>query len=174
MKKAVRILEYLWELAKYYALFPIALWKYRCREIWLVSERGTDARDNGYHFYKYLREKHPEVEAYYVVTADSADRHKLEALGNVVSYGSLRHYLLFIAAEYKISTHIYGFAPYIYFYSRFGAWLPWKGKRIFLQHGITQNDIEGLYEENTHLNLFICGAKPEYQLSCFHGLDNHS
>ena len=25
------------------------------RDIWLVGERGTDARDNGYWFYRYLR-----------------------------------------------------------------------------------------------------------------------
>lgn len=154
---------YLWEMVKYYALFPVALWKYRGREIWLVSERGTDARDNGYHFYKYLREKHPEIEVYYVITADSADRPKVEALGNVVLHGSRQHYLLFISAEYKISTHINGYSPYIYFYSRFGTLLPWKGKHIFLQHGITHNEIEGLYAENTYLNLFVCGGRPEYE-----------
>ena len=28
------------------------------RGIWLVGERGTDARDNGYWFYRYLRTQH--------------------------------------------------------------------------------------------------------------------
>ena len=162
MKKAIQILGYLWELVKYYALFPIALLKYRDREIWLVSERGADARDNGYHFYKYLREKHPEVEAYYMITADSADRRKVEALGNVVLRGTLQHYLLFIAAEHKISTHIVGYSPWIYFYFRFGSWLLWKGKRIFLQHGVIKDNLTGLYREKTNVDIFICGAKPEY------------
>lgn len=162
MRKAIRIIGYLWEMVKYYALFPIALLKYRDREIWLVSERGTDARDNGYHFYRYLREKHPEIEAYYVITADSADRPKVEALGNVVLHGTLQHYLLFIAAEYKISTHIYGFTPYYYCYYKVGNWLPWKGKRVFLQHGIIKDNMRGLYAEKTYLDLFICGGKPEY------------
>ena len=26
---------------------------------WVISERGRDARDNGYHFYKYLKKNHP-------------------------------------------------------------------------------------------------------------------
>ena len=43
------------------------------RGIWLVGERGTDARDNGYWFYRYLRTQHPELRTYYVITADSPD-----------------------------------------------------------------------------------------------------
>ena len=162
MGKIRRILVYAYMLLKHYLLFPAALWKYRGREIWLVSERGTDARDNGYHFYRYIREKYPEIEVYYAITEDSPDRSKVEALGDVVSYGSLQHYLLFIAAEYKISTHINGYSPYIYFYSRFGRLLPWKGKRIFLQHGVIKDNLTGLYREKTDVDIFICGAKPEY------------
>ena len=168
MEKVIRIMGYLFELFKYYLLLPIALLIYRGREIWLVSERGTDARDNGYHFYKYLHERHPEIEAYYVITEDSVDKLKVEALGNVVRYGSLQHYLLFIAAEYKISTHNIGYVPKPYFYYRFGKYLPWKGKRIFLQHGIIKDDLKGLYAENTHLDLFICGAKQEYDYVSSH------
>ena len=162
LKKVIRIGSYFLELVTYYALFPIAFMAYKDREIWLVAERGADARDNGYHFFRYLREKHPNVDAYYVITEDSADRSRVEALGKVVKYGSLQHYLMFIAAAYKISTHIAGYSPNMYFYHRYKKWLPWKGKRIFLQHGITQNNIDGLYKENTKLDLFICGAKPEY------------
>ena len=51
------------------------------RGIWLVGERGTDARDNGYWFYRYLRTQHPELRAYYVITADSPDAAKITALG---------------------------------------------------------------------------------------------
>ena len=51
------------------------------RELWLVCERGNDARDNGYWFYRYLKEEHPEINARYVIETDSADRAKIEALG---------------------------------------------------------------------------------------------
>ena len=162
MAKLIRIFTYAYILLKYYVLFPYALWKYRGREIWLVSERGTDARDNGYHFYRYLREEHPEIEAYYVIAADSADRKKVETLGNVVLHGTLRHYLLFIAAKEKISTHINGYTPHIAFYKKCGKLLPWKGNRIFLQHGVIKDDLTELYREKTAVDIFVCGAKPEY------------
>ena len=56
------------------------------RELWLVCERGNDARDNGYWFYRYLKEKHPEINARYVIEADSADRAKIEALGGMNNF----------------------------------------------------------------------------------------
>ena len=56
------------------------------RNLWLVAERGNDARDNGYRFYEYLRTMHPEVNAHYVITTDSADEMKIAALGGGVRY----------------------------------------------------------------------------------------
>lgn len=162
MTKIRTILESIYTILKCYMLFPVALWKYRGREIWLVSERGTDARDNGYHFYKYLRAQHPELEVYYVITEDSADRDKVVALGDVVSYGSLLHYLMFVAAKYKISTHVLGCVPNLRFSPRVVKLLPRNGNRIFLQHGVIKDDIPVLYQEKTALDLFICGAKKEY------------
>lgn len=162
MRKLKVLVKYMYYLLEYYFLFPFSLWKYRNREIWLVAERGTDARDNGYHFYRYLRENHSDIETYYVITEDSPDRPKVEALGNVVCHGSVRHYLLFLAAKYKISTHIAGYTPYISFYSRYAKLMPWKGKRIFLQHGVIKDDLVDLYREKTDVDIFICGAKPEY------------
>lgn len=32
----------------------------RYRHVWLVSERGREARDNGYHYFAYLRREHPK------------------------------------------------------------------------------------------------------------------
>lgn len=149
------------EFAKYYFLYPFAL-LFRRRDIWLVAERGTDARDNGFYLFRYLREKHPEKKVYYVITADSADRKNVTPYGNVVRYRSLKHYLLFIAARVKISTHILGFSPRRGFYTATLQRLRPPGKTVFLQHGVTQSDIKQLYAENTRADLFICGAKPEY------------
>ena len=162
INKIFRLLGYSVETLKYFILYPIAMLRYRNRHIHIFAERGNDARDNGYHMYRFYRENHPELESYYVISKDSPDRYKVSDLGNVVSYGSLKHYLLFIVAEYKISTHIMGFSPHINYYSRFADKLHIKGYRIFLQHGVTSSDLPGLYSQNTNLDIFICGAKPEF------------
>ena len=158
IKKEIKtIVEY----TKYYLLFPLALLLYANNEIYIVSERGVDARDNGYHMFSYLRKYHPEKECYFIIDKKSPDFQKVAELGDVVQYRSLRHYLLFISAKYKLSSHVMGYSPdaerYISLHVRHHI----PGFHIFLQHGVIKDDIEGLYKENTGVDIFICGAKPE-------------
>ena len=35
--------------------------KLKSRNIWLISEKYPEARDNGYHLFKYIRNNHPDV-----------------------------------------------------------------------------------------------------------------
>ena len=81
------------------------------QDIWLISERGFDARDNGFVFYKYLRTKHPEINSYYIIDGNSPDYKKVKEYGNIVEYKSWQHYLLLANATYKISTHDQGYTP---------------------------------------------------------------
>ena len=37
------------------------------RNLWLISERGNDAGDNGYWLYRYLKENHTEINCAYVI-----------------------------------------------------------------------------------------------------------
>lgn len=166
LKRAFRFLirnaKKVLELAKLYLLHPAAWIACRGRTIYLISERGTDARDNGYHMFKYIRTHHPELACFYVIDPASADYEKVRPYGNIVAYRSLRHYLLFIGAAYRISTHIMGFSPdmnlYAFYYQKHSI----GGKLIFLQHGVTNAELPQLYWENTKAALFVCGAKPEY------------
>lgn len=73
MERIIRYFKYLRELVLYIVLLPASLIYNKNRKVYLVSERGTDARDNGYHFFKYLRRQHPEIEAYYVIDKSSPD-----------------------------------------------------------------------------------------------------
>ena len=38
------------------------------RDMWLICDNKNEARDNGYHFYRYVREKHPEQDAVYAIS----------------------------------------------------------------------------------------------------------
>lgn len=167
LKKYLKIsANFGWEIMKAVIVWPFGKLIYGNREVWLISERGTDARDNGYHFFRYLREQHPEIECYYVIEKKSPDRQRIEDLGETVDYRSLRHYLLFFGAKYLVSSHFMGFTPNRSFYSYIQPKIANKvvrGKNIFLQHGITKDNLIGLYQENTKLDLFICGAEPEYE-----------
>lgn len=150
-------------------LRPIAQMIYRKKHVWMISERGTDARDNGYHFYRYVRERHPEQQAYYIIDRKSPDYPKVAALGNVVQRGSLKHWLLYLGAEVKISSHMNGFTPeYDWHFFQFASRRRRNDKNVFLQHGVIKDDLKGCYRKYTNINLFICGAKPEYDYILSH------
>lgn len=155
--------HYILEFFLYHLLFPFARLIYGNKGIFIISEKGNDARDNGFHMFKYMRENHPERRVYYIIDENSPDRLKVEKYGNIVKYGSLKHYLLFIGADYKLCTHIMGFSTNMFFYKNYCRYIHFHGKIILLKHGITKDDLECIHAENTKLDILICGSKPEYE-----------
>lgn len=133
------------------------------RNVWLFSERGDDARDNGYWMFKYLRENHSNIKAYYCITPDSVDKSKVAGLGTI-KYGSLIHGILYFSARVRLSSHAYLCSPGWHGIGRISKirWLAPRGKSVFLQHGIIKDMIPGITARNFSPDIFICGAKPEY------------
>ncbi|MBB6447574.1 CDP-glycerol glycerophosphotransferase family protein [Bacillus benzoevorans] len=133
------------------------------RSYWIISERGTDARDNGYHLFKFIRKNYPDIDIRYIISAKSADTDKVKNLGRVIKYRSFQHYLSMYNSSIKISTHIMGYSPNIDVFSLFDKLGIIKGKKVFLQHGVIKDNLFGLYNSNVKLDLFICSAKREYE-----------
>ena len=133
------------------------------RHLWLFAERGFDARDNGYWFFKYVREKHPEINARYVIDPDSPDYAKIAALGETVRFRSLRHYLMYLAADRLISTHVQPAAPDLmaYYHLRQIGVRP-RGKQAFLQHGIIKDEMQWMRYPKLRVDFFASGGKMEY------------
>ena len=48
------------------------------RAIYLIGERENEAKDNGYHLFKYVREKYPKERFYYVISKNSNDLNKIK------------------------------------------------------------------------------------------------
>lgn len=101
--------------------------------VWIIGERPETAQDNGYHLFRYLRAQRPDIDAYYVITADSPDRSNLAGLDHVVTFGSAQHMELTVRASRIIGTH---HPEYLY---------PSRSRRladhigaalVFLQHGV--------------------------------------
>ncbi len=133
------------------------------RHLWLVMERGFDARDNAYWFFRYLREKHPEINARYVIDPSSPDREKVASLGPTVTWRSARHYLMYLAADMLISTHVQPAAPDLmaYYHLRQIGVRP-RGKQIFLQHGIIKDEMKWMRYPTMKVDFFASGGKLEY------------
>jgi hypothetical protein len=131
----------------------------------VIAERGTEARDNGYWLFKYIKENHPEINAKFILDRTSSDRNKLSLYEkDIVDRNSFEHYMVLANASHLISTHIQGYTPEMEFFMKLDKKLHlWKNKKVvFLQHGITKDNIMGLHYPKVKIDLFICGAKCEF------------
>lgn len=132
------------------------------RNLWLICEGKVEARDNGYHFFKYVRENHPKEYCFYVIDKDSEGYKKVKKYGNIIQYHSFKHWVYYLSAQYNISSQKAANPNQILFYV-IHVVFGWYKNRVFLQHGITKDDAEWLYYKNTKFRYFICGAKQEYE-----------
>ena len=133
------------------------------RNLWLVMERGFDARDNAYWFFRYVREQQPHINVCYVIDKTSPDYQKVSQLGKTVAWRSLRHYLMYLAADLLIGTHVQPAAPDLmaYYHLRQVGIHP-RGKQAFLQHGIIQNGMKWMWYPRLKVDFFTSGGKMEY------------
>lgn len=166
LKDKIRYFMYFCKYCFALFLFPFLKKQEKYQGLWIISERGEDARDNGIHLFRYIKKEHPEINIRYIISKDSKDRKQVEEIGEWIAYRSFSHYLALMAAEMKISTHIMGFAPDMYFFKVLDKVFPMKGKKIFLQHGIIKDDLPYLYGDSVSLDLFVCGAKKEWEYVC--------
>ncbi len=140
---------------------PGKIMKLLNRDIWVVTELKENARDNGYWMFKYLRESHPDKKVYYPISRTSSDYKKVEPLGNVIEFGSLKHFLYFWAAnKYLGTTKEHGFPD-----ERTCQFIHLRGlsgfKYVFLNHGVARG-YSGIVDGNiTRYDLVIAMSESE-------------
>ena len=168
LNKLKRLPVYLKNVFLLFMLRPVAALLRRTnrnyRHLWLVMERGFDARDNAYWFFRYLREQHPQINACFVIDPSSPDLEKVARLGRTVSWRSLRHYLMYLAADMLISTHVQPAAPDLMaYYHLCQVGIRPRGKQIFLQHGIIMAEMKWMWYPSLKVDFFASGGKLEYE-----------
>lgn len=136
------------------------------RNIWIIGERSYKAQDNGYRFFKYLRKKHPEVEAYYVISKDSPEREHVTPFGNVIDFYSKEHFQLVMQASYICGTH----HPSHIYPTRNKQYVKnIKAKKVFLQHGVfgTKNisPFYGKWLPDFETDMFVTSSEKEKNIA---------
>ena len=127
---------------------------------WLVGERYDTAQDNGYAFYKYLREN-TNVNAYYTIESSAPDYEKIKSDSHVLAFGSPEHFEIAFKAGVLLGTHdIENLLPY----------KPARGffnyedtVKVFLQHGVLGRKRVEYHKKYYDLpfDLFIVSSEPE-------------
>ncbi|MCY8379115.1 CDP-glycerol glycerophosphotransferase family protein [Bacillus haynesii] len=135
---------------------------YKNRRIWLFIDRPERADDNAEHLFKYALKQNDGIEKYYIIKKTSPDFERMKKYGNIVEFGSNKHRLLYLFAEKIISSHTAKWvrSPFtgVNFYKDLV-----KYKFVFLQHGITKDDVsDQLSKHHQRIDLFITAAKMEY------------
>ncbi|GAB3757518.1 bifunctional glycosyltransferase/CDP-glycerol:glycerophosphate glycerophosphotransferase [Microlunatus parietis] len=128
-------------------------------ECWLFVDRDVQAQDNAEHLYRYVRHERPEINAWFVLRADSPDWARLQADGfRLIDFGSDEHtvallncrHLLSSQADHYISrpldTAVYG-KP--------------RWRFTFLQHGVMQDDLSR-WLNSKPIQTFVTSARPEF------------
>lgn len=133
------------------------------RRIWLISDRITMAGDNGEALFAFLQQNPiPHVKPYFVIAKDSDDYTRLKRIGNVVPYGSDQHKRLSLIADKIISSA--GEDNVFNIFGRQGSVFQdlVRYKFVFLQHGVTKDDISGwLNRFAKNISLFITASPRE-------------
>lgn len=160
--KKIRYIDILDLIKIMISFVPGKILKFFSKEkIILISERKDDAKDNGYWYFKYVRENYPEIKAFYPINKKTRDYSKIKELGHIVSFGSISHHILFWACTVHVSAHIGNGLPS----HRVGFNLLKMGfynnKNIFIQHGIVKHKLPFLDNSKTKLDLLTATTSEE-------------
>ena len=149
------------------AIFPMLLavlispfFKKTYRETWLICEEKKEARDNGYWFFRKIKENHPEQSCIYAIDKNSIDYNNVKDLGEIVQFGSLKHWIIYFTCQHNISSQKGG-KPNAAICSFLELNDLYNGHNIFLQHGIIINDLEWLYADKSRFEMFVTSTIPE-------------
>lgn len=138
---------------------------FKRKPLWLISDRASKAGDNGEAFFCYVRENHPEVDARFVLNRHSSDYESMKKIGPVVRKDSYFHKLLHLLSDCVISSQAGRDISNPFYQSP----EPYRNmltdaKIVFLQHGITGNDIsQWIGRFNQNLSGFVTAALPEHE-----------
>lgn len=139
--------------------------KFKRKPLWLISDRAAKAGDNGEAFFRYVRENHPEIDARFVIARDCADYERMAQIGPVLDKDSFKHKLYVLMCDYIFSSQAEAdvYNPFVGYSEPYRNYLA-DNRFVFLQHGITHNDLSSWLDRySKNIYGFVTAAKPEAQ-----------
>jgi len=130
----------------------------RFRDAWVFMDRDTDANDNAEHQYRWMKENHPEVNSWFVLSKQSKDWARLEAEGfRLVDFKSKDWYSMMLHAKHLASSHIDNYVVHPLPRADFGRE---RFSFTFLQHGVIHNDLSRWLNEKD-VDVFVTSTPDE-------------
>lgn len=127
-------------------------------------DRQDKADDNAEHLFKYVTKNNKEIDAVFIVDKKSDDFTRLKQYGKVIPLGSYQHKMQILLADKVMSSHIDEWVINPFFSTKMYYQNLVTFKFVFLQHGITKDDMSGwLNRYKKNISLFVTGGKEEYK-----------
>ena len=123
-------------------------------DIWIFRDRPDKADDNAFSLFKYVNKNNKEINSLFAISKHSEDYNLVKQYGKTIDCFSWKYKILFLLSDYVISSAADGevIDPFDY-HSEAYKNISYKIRFIFLQHGVTKDDISGWlnkYEKNIH------------------------
>lgn len=129
------------------------------KTIWLISERKDSASDNSYFLFKYINRNRNDIISYYILDKTARQsKKKVEKVGKVVNFSSLKHKLLMLLADKYITAFTIEetMIPYdIETYKKIYKKELLEKDIISIQHGMIMNNISPYLHKNNYLIDYI-------------------
>ena len=146
-------------------LVPMLRLVYR-KPVWLISDRMDRGGDNGEALYRSMIAHGPkDIKPVFAIAKTSPLFDELKEKGTVVNTRSFRYYLTFLLSQCIVSSQASESVR-----NPFGQWreqyanLLVRQKFVFLQHGVTQNDMSALFARRViHADMICAATKAEHQ-----------
>lgn len=133
-------------------------YQYEADGSWLLMDRNTQADDNAEHLYRYIMQNNLKQDCYFALNKESTDWSRLEREGfKLLDFGSDEFERKLKHCSKIISSHL---DKYVNNY--FGDEYEYSKKFVFLQHGVTHNDLSNWFKLKKNLQCIITATQPEY------------
>ena len=148
-------------LIKYRRLYSML--KKNDKQIWLVSDRTDKANDNGEHMFRYINSLDlKDIDVYYYIDKNSSDYDRMKKIGKVIPYNTPQYRLYSLLADKVISSSGSEYVINAFGGDRRFLCDLYNFDYIFLQHGITKDDIsDWINKFNKNMNMIVTAGKPE-------------
>ena len=133
------------------------------KRIWITYDKLYKAGDNGEYFFKYCKKNKDKIDCYYIINKSSNDFKRLKNEKNILTYKTLKEYLIVLNSECIFATHakVYSFCAFTKGKEKYFRDL--LNQEIFcIQHGLTIQDIAHIQNrvyDNT--KLYFCASELE-------------
>ncbi|WP_332568454.1 CDP-glycerol:glycerophosphate glycerophosphotransferase [Comamonas sp.] len=131
------------------------------KNAWIFMDRDTMADDNAEHLYRYVRNNHPEINAFFVLRKASPHWKRLAKEGfNMLDFDSEEHRLATVNAKLIISSHADGYVMNPLPIKDYGDIIDFK--HVFLQHGVTKDNLSK-WLNSKPIDFFVTATHDEYE-----------